>query len=239
MLRRSLPLVLALVGFATGAAAEGPPAASPGGAPASTAGNRVVDGPTKAALEKQRVRFSAAMRPELRARVLAAAHLLAQRLDAPVPTSGSPRDPQQLARQIVSDRQSFPEASSFGGADVEALVFVVLMEASKGAEDDLKSIMASIKALDAAKACVRSAVDQAKARSCIDAIAPSPPMTRAELDALLAAAKDNADSLGSLDQTMQARLQMAMDRLSKLLETLSNLLKQISATDSGIVSNLK
>jgi hypothetical protein len=35
------------------------------------------------------------------------------------------------------------------------------------------------------------------------------------------------------------RLQMAMDRMSKMMSTLSNLLKKISDTASSITSNLK
>ena len=35
------------------------------------------------------------------------------------------------------------------------------------------------------------------------------------------------------------RLQMAMDRMSKMMSTLSNLLKKINKTGSEIISNLK
>ncbi len=42
-----------------------------------------------------------------------------------------------------------------------------------------------------------------------------------------------------MGETESLRLQMAMDRLSKLMETLSNLVKKASDTDSGIVSHLK
>jgi hypothetical protein len=35
------------------------------------------------------------------------------------------------------------------------------------------------------------------------------------------------------------RLQMAMDRMSKMMSTLSNLLKKTSETDQGIAQNTK
>ncbi len=35
------------------------------------------------------------------------------------------------------------------------------------------------------------------------------------------------------------RLQMAMDRRSRLLQTLSNIMKKISSTDDGLVQNMK
>jgi hypothetical protein len=51
--------------------------------------------------------------------------------------------------------------------------------------------------------------------------------------------KFNADLLGQLSETESARLQMAMDRVSKLMGTLGNLLKKISDTASAITQNLK
>jgi exonuclease VII small subunit len=47
------------------------------------------------------------------------------------------------------------------------------------------------------------------------------------------------DSLSELGEVMQMRLQMSLDRLSKLASTMSNLLQKISATQSAMVSNLK
>jgi hypothetical protein len=53
------------------------------------------------------------------------------------------------------------------------------------------------------------------------------------------ARKDAKDNLGEVSQTAQLRLQTVMDRRSKLIETLSNVLKKMSDTDSSIVGNLK
>src|SRR6266478_4556143 len=51
--------------------------------------------------------------------------------------------------------------------------------------------------------------------------------------------KSQLDSLSEMGEMESLRLQMAMDRLSKLMSTLSNLLKKISDTQSSIVANLK
>ncbi len=47
------------------------------------------------------------------------------------------------------------------------------------------------------------------------------------------------DSMSEMGEMESLRLQMAMDRLSKFMSTLSNLLKKSSDTASGIVQNLK
>lgn len=48
-----------------------------------------------------------------------------------------------------------------------------------------------------------------------------------------------ADQAGDLDATSALKLQMAMDRMNKLLELLSNVLKKMSETQSSIIQNLK
>jgi hypothetical protein len=47
------------------------------------------------------------------------------------------------------------------------------------------------------------------------------------------------DSFSELGEMESLRLQMAMDRMSKLMSTLSNLLKKISDTADGIIQNIK
>jgi predicted nucleic acid-binding Zn-ribbon protein len=62
---------------------------------------------------------------------------------------------------------------------------------------------------------------------------------RAELEKEIAEVKSNIESLSEMGEMTSLRLQMAMDRLSKMMSTLSNILKKISDTSSGIVQNLK
>lgn len=45
--------------------------------------------------------------------------------------------------------------------------------------------------------------------------------------------------MSEMGETESLRLQMAMDRMSKMMSTLSNLMKKASETSSGIIQNLK
>ena len=51
--------------------------------------------------------------------------------------------------------------------------------------------------------------------------------------------KDKLDSLSEMGETESLRLQMSMDRVSKMMQTLSNLLKKMTDTASGLVRNIK
>jgi hypothetical protein len=47
------------------------------------------------------------------------------------------------------------------------------------------------------------------------------------------------DSMNEMSEMVSMRLQMAMDRRSKFVETLSNVLKKIADTQDAIVQNMK
>jgi antitoxin component HigA of HigAB toxin-antitoxin module len=53
------------------------------------------------------------------------------------------------------------------------------------------------------------------------------------------ALKQEIDSMSEMSEMTSLRLQMAMDRLSKLMTTLSNILRKISDTEQAITQNLK
>ena len=121
--------------------------------------------------------------------------------------------------------------------DIEALAFLVLMQAAKSAQEDLRAVMAQVKAITAAKRRLRE-----KAR----------PLLPEELDyeavfhvvATLYAKQLQAEMAGLLErddlsEMDQLRLQMAMDRLAKMMSTLSNILKKMADTASQITQNLK
>jgi len=61
----------------------------------------------------------------------------------------------------------------------------------------------------------------------------------AELETVVDQIEDKLDSLSEMGEMESLRLQMAMDRMSKMMTTLSNLLKKISDTASGITQNIK
>ena len=121
--------------------------------------------------------------------------------------------------------------------DIGAVAFLVLMQAAKSAQEDVRAVMAQVKAITAAKKRLRE-----KAR----------PLLAEELDyeaifhlvATLYAKQLQAEMAellekGELSEMEQLRLQMAMDRLAKMMSTLSNILKKMADTASQITQNLK
>ena len=229
MFRRSISFAVALalsVPFASVATADPAP-------------SRAEEAALRSAVERQRTRLTAALRPELRAKVLAAAKQLNQRLAARTAPKARPVDPLVAARELVKNPQAFPNTATYSDADIEALTFIVMMNAAKDADDDLAEIMARTKAINQAKQCVRDFKKRSELDHCLRAIQPTPPLSAAALDALIDSIKNKLDSLSEMGETESLRLQMAMDRLSKMMSTLSNILKKISDTDSGVVANMK
>lgn len=115
--------------------------------------------------------------------------------------------------------------------DIMELVSIVLMQATEDAEADLKQIMEEVKQrnqrlcrwreLLAKLETHRGAGDSELLRSANSVIA------------------GQLDSFSDMAEQMQLRFQMAMDRRSKFIEALSNLMKKQSDTASAIISNLK
>ena len=64
-------------------------------------------------------------------------------------------------------------------------------------------------------------------------------LSAAQVQQLADKMKNDLDSMSEMGDMESLRLQMAMDRQSKMMTTLSNLLKKMSDTSSGIVQNLK
>lgn len=150
---------------------------------------------------------------------------------------------------------------SMNGQDIEAIAFLVLMQASKSAQEDLKAIMAQVKATNEKKEKIRAAEavlndrNRTTTRVQFDSfkllLKPQPgvqrvkttpsnqPVSAIEIDDMKKQLKDQRDSLAELGEEQQLRLQMAMDRMSKMMSTLSNLLKKISDTQNQIIQNLK
>ncbi len=118
----------------------------------------------------------------------------------------------------------FPGVS---GADIEALAFIVLMNASKSSEDDLKSIMDGVKAINAQKDALRSMMNEVNKQKAANA------------NAAHTKYQSQLDSLNNISEMTSMRLQMAMDRRDKFIETLSNIFKKIESTSDAIIQNMK
>ena len=161
-----------------------------------------------------------------------------------------------------------------GGADIEALAFLVLMQATRDAEADLKAIMAQVKAANAAKQKLRDLADKVRrdvaqnagkrdnapcrppqcgvGRAALAEVAEPLAAARApagfaqrevatlrDLRALHDELKGKLDSLNQTSEMTSLRLQMLMDRRSKFISTLSNIMKKLASTQDAIVQNLK
>jgi uncharacterized protein involved in type VI secretion and phage assembly len=72
--------------------------------------------------------------------------------------------------------------------------------------------------------------------------ADKPPTTDGAADAKqadLQSLSSHLDSMSEMGETESLRLQVAMDRLSKMMSMLSNLLQRIETTDAAITQNIK
>ena len=105
----------------------------------------------------------------------------------------------------------------------------------EGREDFLKSdILTLVQEFD--KLQTRSLIVPVRA---LQAAIEESLITKTELADAISAMKNDLDSMSEMGEMESLRLQMAMDRLSKTMSTLSNLLKKISDTASQLTANLK
>jgi Arc/MetJ-type ribon-helix-helix transcriptional regulator len=172
---------------------------------------------------------------------------------------------------------------ALGGQDIEALIVLVLMEAAKSAEEDLKAIMAQVKATTAAKRALRDLIakveydvaENAEQRNGQPALRFDPSGIGSELGyhrmrlphpdprlpgsvrlvptdmhkgrvtdvCLLRAIQDELlgklDGMSEMGDMTSLRLQMMMDRRSKFVSTLSNVMKKMSETSAQLTADLK
>ncbi len=165
-------------------------------------------------------------------------------------------------RVIARVRANFALSGNLGGANIEELIMIVMMEIAKSAREDLKSIMAGVKSINDAKAWQRQNLTKVRSKdaatqlrnppprnSAAIAQRPAPafnreditvrPIPKAQLDSQIDKAKNDIDSMSEMGEMESLRLQMSMDRLSKMMSTLSNLMKKMSDTASGITPNIK
>lgn len=150
-------------------------------------------------------------------------------------------------------RQTFDESltadlkriGNLNDSDVEALTLLVMMEAARAQQEDLKAIIDGVKQINDAKELARRTVTKgaptvARPRATISRAAISlVPRSKQDLDAQINRAKNDLDSLSELGEMESLRLQMAMDRQSKTISTLSNIMKKVSDTNATIMQNLK
>lgn len=178
---------------------------------------------------------------------------------------------------VMTRSKSYGVSGNMSGQAIEAIAFLVLMQAAKSAQEDLKAIMAQVKSINEQKEKLRSASALLKNSKSItrfrldsvksitdqtqviqkqntrlatqpvltlrnDSMLPrrvNTPVSRAELDAAADKIKNDLDSMSEMGEMESLRMQSAMDNRSKMMSTLSNLLKKIHDTQQSIIQNLK
>ena len=109
------------------------------------------------------------------------------------------------------------------GTDLGALVFVVLANSTRDLHDDLEEVIAAARALHRQKSALRELLDTIARED-----AELAERLRCEYEELFVSTDE--DELG---EASSLRLQMALERRSKLLETLANVLKKLSDTENS------
>jgi hypothetical protein len=182
---------------------------------------------------------------------------------------------------VMGKANRYGISGNMNGQDIEAIAFLVLMQASKSAQEDLKAIMAHVKSLNDKKQQLREAnarlansrqtftrvqLDSFKllSNSChvlksqvnlnthqpvrVTTLDSSKTVksnnmrttpSRSEINETKDRLKKDLDSMSEMGEMESLRLQMAMDRMTKMTSTLSNLLKKIHDTAQSIIQNLK
>ena len=122
--------------------------------------------------------------------------------------------------------------------DIEALAFLVLMQASRSAQEDMRAVMDQVREINAAKKRWREQRRPTRAdETDLDAVFQL--VATLYVKQLQADLTRQLDSMSEMGQMEQLRLLMAMDRVTKLMSTLSNLLKKLADAAGQITQNLK
>ncbi len=98
--------------------------------------------------------------------------------------------------------------------------------------------VATVKVLSSQKAVVVRK-DVIKLKTQLTQLSDSITITKKEIDAIVDKMKNDLDSMSEMGEAESLRLQLAMDGLSKMMSTLSNILKKISDTQQSITQNIK
>jgi hypothetical protein len=125
---------------------------------------------------------------------------------------------ERMTREASSDRPA---------SDIQEMLFAVLLEYAKSGNADKKALMKALKRANATIAVILTVL-----AGVAWAAFRRPCMRRTQQEFPVVAHSE----MGEMESL---RLQMAMDRMSKMTSTLSNLLKKITKTSAEITKNLK
>ena len=122
-----------------------------------------------------------------------------------------------------------------------AVALLVLMQAARSAEEDLRAVMDQVKAITAAKKRLRDKArpllpEELDYEAIFHLVAT---LYAKQIQAEMAELLETVDAGGEASELDQLELQMLMDRFAKAVSTLSNIIKKMSVTASQITENLK
>jgi len=175
---------------------------------------------------------------------------------------------------VSSNLDAMFSAAGISNMDVSEAAFIVMMQATKDMDKDIKAIMEEVKAFTSAKQKLRDLAtrvnqDVAKNARKRDTEVCTPPAcggyqavmmevspvlkgvrtqnplvlrepgTIQQLRSLADYLKESLESYGSLGEELSLRLQIIMDRRTKIIQKLSDIMKKISSTQETIIQNLK
>jgi hypothetical protein len=141
--------------------------------------------------------------------------------------------------------------STFGnlnGADIEALAFIVLMEAAQSAQEDLQSIMDHVKAINNAKQELRNDLASAHQQ------APTPTIHKVQAqltstsftmppplppNATIAQKQHRLDDLNELGNEEELKIQKVTSQMQTAQQMASNIVKRLNDSTSSVLKNLR
>jgi hypothetical protein len=137
-------------------------------------------------------------------------------------------------------RAKAPTLGKLSGGDIDELVALVMMQAARDADEDLKTMLDDLQKINKAQAALGQSRATANASRRLVAQQPIQPrpLPRAEFDSRLAVLLNDKDGLEEMSGTEQLRLQMVTERRSRVMETLANLMKKLAETSASLSQNL-
>lgn len=170
---------------------------------------------------------------------------------------------------VKTEATNWAVLGNLNSGDIEALCFLVMMQASKSSQEDLKAIMAKVKAINNQKQQQREMLSKMQQQQSLSQVQldsfnllknkmialqkhQNPDTVRyiksgivrnqivkVDVGRKIEEIKRDLDSMSEMGEEQQLKMQMYMDRRSKIMETLSNLMKKISDTQDEIIKNMK
>jgi hypothetical protein len=116
--------------------------------------------------------------------------------------------------------------------DLEAMAYVVLMEATKEARNEAGNAAARVEAVKRARECRRDL-------KCLEALAAKGEISKQAAERAIEDVKEKRDSLGELSESLSERMRAHMERLAKMEAIASELMKKMADTSVSIVENIK